>query len=76
MKGGDEMDDKRKAALLLVGLVHDTVKDAGSQGIPSGHLYSMLMGHISLDTYQTLVDLLIKAGKITESGHLLKATQV
>lgn len=68
------MDKKTAALLLMVDLVDETIKDAEAHGIPSGHLYAMLMGHISLDMYQAIVDALVKTKKITNVGHLLTTT--
>lgn len=62
---------KEDVALAIISLIHDCIKDAGEQGIPSGHLYSMLMGRLSLDTYQGILSVLLKAGKIKESNHVL-----
>lgn len=70
------MTDKKKAAeeaaLKMVAIIYMTIEDAGEDGIPSGHLYSMLTGVISLETYQTIIAYLKRLGKITETFNLLK----
>lgn len=57
--------------------VFDTVQEiitgAGSQGIPSGHLYAMLMTYMDLQTYQTMIGLMVKAGGVILKGHVLRA---
>jgi len=53
--------------------LHEVIAEFGDKGIPSGHLYAMLMGNMSLDDYNTVIGLMIKAGGITNVGHLLKA---
>ena len=53
-------------------MILEAITEAGSDGIPSGHLYSMLMGTISLEIYQSIIDALVKAKEITNKGHLLK----
>lgn len=63
-------EEKAKAAWQAVkDIIFDTVKD--TNGVPSGHLYAMLMGHMSLDIYNKLVSELKQEGKIQESGYFL-----
>ena len=64
--------DARQLALTLLGILYDAIKEAGETGIPSGHLYSMVMGKMSLDLYQQCISHLVTAGLITDTGHLLK----
>ena len=61
-----------KAALETI---KEAIDAAGEQGIPSGHLYAMLMGFgCSLNQYQQLTAILIKEGKITQDGfHVLRS---
>jgi len=54
--------------------IQEIVVAAGSQGIPSGHLYAMLMGYMDLQTYQTMIGLMVKAGGVTLQNHVLRAT--
>ena len=54
--------------------VQEIVEKAGPQGIPSGHLYAMLMGYMDLDTYQTMIGVMVKAGGVTLNNHVLRAT--
>lgn len=58
-------------AKLLIGAIMGTIKDMGSEGCPSGVLYAGLLGKISLDTYQTIIDAGKRAKVIRESGHVL-----
>lgn len=67
------MTKKEGALLLLADALLGAVKEAGDQGIPSGHLYAMLCGKMSLELYQSIIDVLTEAGRITNKGHLLKA---
>jgi hypothetical protein len=41
------------------------------EGYPSGELYACLMGHMSLETYMTFLDVLKRSGRIQEKGFLL-----
>lgn len=65
--------DKQLAAVRFVALaILEAVTAAGDRGIPSGHLYAMLMNRMNLDSYNKFVDALVRHGKITNHGHLLK----
>jgi hypothetical protein len=59
------------AAVRIMDVIVDCVKDCGAMGLPSGHLYAHLMGKMSLDTYEQMIELLIRAGRITRSNHCL-----
>ena len=67
------MDEKTKVNLRLAELLEEAIKESGEKGIPSGHLYNMLMQSVSLEDYQALIEILKKAGKIKESDYLLTA---
>jgi len=54
--------------------IQEIVQRAGPEGIPSGHLYAMLMGYMDLETYQTMIDIMVQAGGITLENHVLRAT--
>ena len=44
-------------------------------GAPEGHLYAPLMGDLDLDSFNRMIDLAVRNGLVTKSGHLLKATK-
>ena len=46
----------------MLNAVAETVRDAGR--IPSGHVYAMLVGRISLDGYEKMLGILQRAGLI------------
>ena len=58
--------------------IYDSIKELTEEGsmggVPSGHLYSALMGIMSLTTFQSIIATLKERGKVTEAGHFLKAT--
>ena len=59
-----------KGAMAFVMAVADAIKELGT--VPNGHLYANLMGHMSLENYQKVIDLLKRSGVVTESAsHLL-----
>lgn len=45
------------------------IKELGR--VPSGHLYARLMGTVSLDVYQIMIDSLKRAGMVREVAHEL-----
>jgi hypothetical protein len=57
------------AALMIVRHVGVAIRDLGS--VPSGHLYAQLMGILTLDQYNAIINTLKKAGMVSESGNLL-----
>jgi len=66
-----------KDPILLVSVYLECIVGAsgmGMGGIPSGHLYAMLMSVVDLDTHQKVVSFLEEQGMITMKNHLLRAT--
>ena len=61
--------DQVKAALRVIRLVADAIRDLGS--VPSGHLYATLMSHLSLESYQHVIGTLKHAGLVEERFHEL-----
>jgi len=66
-----EMTKREVALIATMNAIEEAIKESGPEGIPSGHLYAALMGHISLDDYNTIIGMLKKAGRVKESFHLL-----
>lgn len=68
------MPTPEQAAKAIVGMalaIGDAIKDLGE--VPSGHLYARVMGHMSLETYETIIGLLKEAGVVEETpAHLLR----
>lgn len=62
------------AMLGLIQIVADAIQEAGPHGIPSGHLYAMMMHKLSLQTYEYAIGILKDAGAVTEQFHLLRWT--
>jgi len=56
----------------ILDAVQEIIEAAGPSGIPSGHLYAMLMGHMDLQTYQSMVGLMVRAGGVTLENHVLR----
>jgi len=53
----------------------EAVTAMGDRGMPAGHLYAAVMGHMSLEQSQAIMRVLVKAGKVTHSGHVYRAVQ-
>ena len=64
---------QKQAILAVLDILMEAISTAGERGIPSGHLYAILMGKMTLSQYQSLIGILVKSGKVKDSGHLLTA---
>lgn len=63
------------AALEILRLVANLIREAGEDGIPSGELYAILMpSGISLDGYTAMIERLKGSGLIGEKFHVLRWT--
>lgn len=62
------------AMLEFIRMIGDAIYEAGPAGIPSGHLYAMLVGKVSLDMYHYAIGILKDAGVVTEQSHRLRWT--
>lgn len=60
-----------EVAMQIIALVANSIRDAGEQGLPSGHLYAILMGHVTINSYQAIIASLKRIGYVKESNHLL-----
>lgn len=69
-------EDQKEAMQQALDGVYEAIKSTGNSGIPSGHLYAMMMEFgCSIDVFEYLISTLKKEGKITENNYLLKANQ-
>jgi hypothetical protein len=65
---------QKQAILQICDAVVEGIKVAGPIGIPSGHVYASLMHFgCNLSQYESLIGILVKAGKIRKQGDLLFA---
>lgn len=72
------IDNETYAAFKRLQPVMNTIHEVISQfpdGLPSGHLYAMVMGSMSYNDYTDLIGLMIKAGGITQSGFVLRVVK-
>jgi len=69
----EQVKNQVAAMLMLrfIKIVADAIQEAGSHGIPSGHLYAVMMHKIDLRTYTYAIDILKESGAVTEQFHRL-----
>ena len=69
----EQVKNQVAAMLMLrfIKIVADAIQEAGSHGIPSGHLYAVMMHKIDLRTYTYAIDILKESGVVTEQFHRL-----
>jgi len=70
-KAIEKMNKKEATIWLIVEAILEAIKEAGTAGIPSGHLYAILCGRMNLDTYNGIIAMLTNAGKINNQNDLL-----
>ena len=58
------------AAIRTTQAVAEAIREL--KEVPSGQLYARLMSVLSLSQYNQIIDVLKKAGVVSESNHLLK----
>ena len=58
-----------QGAIKVVAAIAETIRELGS--IPSGHLYAQLMGRMTIEQYNGVIDTLKNAGLVREESHLL-----
>jgi hypothetical protein len=69
------MTTTRESAVNLLKVICDTIVEAvkagGPLGVPGGTLYAALMVHgCTLQQFETFMDVLVSAGKLTRRGDL------
>ena len=74
-KKSSEMTPQAAAMWLVIGAFRDALREAGDRGIPSGEMYAIVMGKMSLDTYTGIIEAMKMLGMVKESNHLLTITE-
>lgn len=62
-------ENEIRATVETIRAIADCIRDAGS--IPSGNLYALVMGHLSLSQFQSIIGILERSGLVRQSGHVL-----
>jgi hypothetical protein len=70
------MQSREAAAREFVQIIVDAVNDAGPSGIPSGLMYTAVMPVITLDTYNYIINALVRHGKIRQSHYVLYPAKI
>lgn len=52
----------------------EAIEASGTRGIPSGHLYAFTMPVLNINQYNTIIDVLIRSGRVKRSNHVLYST--
>ena len=58
-----------KALIVVIQALGEAIRELKS--VPSGHLYSQVMGKMDIDNFQYCIGMLKKAGKVKEENFLL-----
>lgn len=56
-------------SITMIFAITETIRELGE--VPSGHLYAGLMHKISLNSYEAVISMLIRANLVKRSYHLL-----
>lgn len=69
---GEVSRERVRAAVQFVAALGEAIRAAGTDGIPSGHLYALVMSTgRSLADYEGAIGVLKRAGVVEERAHLL-----
>ena len=65
------------AAIELIKLAYEAVASKGTEGMPSGHLYALMMPAFSdVNQYESMIALMVRTKLLTKTGHVLVAAKV
>jgi hypothetical protein len=62
---------EKQRVLAIVQVVGETIKEFGPNGVPLGHLYAHLMGVISYNTFQAMIDAMVTAKVVKVSNNVI-----
>lgn len=49
--------------------IFEAIAEFGTSGVPSGHLYAVVMKHMSLETYEIVIEMLVKSKRVRRAGN-------
>lgn len=64
--------ERLAAGVQAIAAIAELIKELGS--VPSGHLYARLMDHFTLDQYEKVIGILVRADLVSNKNHLLTWT--
>lgn len=64
------MNAQQQKALItqIMGAIKDAVDEAGPMGAPGGHLYAAVMSFMTLEQFETIMGVLVKAKLVEKRG--------
>jgi hypothetical protein len=69
MTASEPTQAQKEFGVKLIMAVTEAIREV--KRIPSGHLYAILMGKMSIDTYNQLITIIKRTGLVKEEGHEL-----
>lgn len=64
-------DKQRRALILVVGAIIETVQEMGPDGAPAGLLFAALQGQgCTLNQFNSLMDGLVQAGRLRRNNNV------
>jgi hypothetical protein len=60
-----------KAFIGVCDVILELIEKRERLGMPSGELYAVVMGHMDIDQYTTLIDIMVRSGRIVQRNHCL-----
>ena len=64
------------ALMSVIDTVIEAINETGTEGIPGGTLYAMLMQHgCSLSQYEMIMGIIVDAGRASKRGHVYYSTK-
>ena len=63
------MKQSSQAVIAMAHAIAGVIRELGS--VPSGHLYARLMGQLTLEQYQAIIDVLADAKLVSVKNHLI-----
>ncbi len=61
--------DQKRALILIVSAITDTIKEAGEFGAPGGVMYAALMAHgCSLNQFESIMGALVRMNRVEKRG--------
>lgn len=65
-----DIKNQVRAAIEVTMAYAEAIRELGE--VPNGHLYARMMGQLSLEEHNRIIQVLKDAGVVTESNYLLK----
>ena len=70
-KQNQEIRQEVKTLLAYVRAISETIREMGDEGCPEGPLYASLMGRMSFDSFQRIIQIIVNTGLVQRRNHAL-----